>query len=490
MEKRAAQARQAALQAQRLLAGGNAAAALNQADAALSHWRADIFARIIRGQALMALGNLADAILDFQRALRVAPQDAALHILLGNAHRGAGQHVAAAAAYRSATQLQPGMAGAWHNLGLALIAQDRPIEASRALRRACALDPRAAASWNSLGAALNDRGDVEPALCAFVQAGRIAPPNSREARRAAWNEGLLRLSRGEMQRGWALYDHRAGGPDGEEPAPFGLPFIRGKPRPGQRVLVTVEQGLGDVIMVLRFLPLLAAQGVQVFLQRPAALKRLLRDFEGVAGFVDDGAAPPDVDGVLPCMSMPGLFVRDAAHVPGTVPYLHADPLLVEHWRPALAEARGLRVGFVWAGNPDHSRDRHRSVSLEAMLPIMGVPGITPVILQKGGGRAALEQGINLPPNSLDFGPLLADVADTLAVLSQLDLVVSCCTMPAHLAGAAGIRVSILLDKAPDWRWGLEGERSPWYNSARLYRQEQSSQWSGPVGRIVADLSRR
>ncbi len=486
----AARARQSALQAQRVLAVGDAATALRLADEALALSGVDIFARIIRGQALMALGRLREAATAFSHVSKAVPKDAGVQILLGNARRGLGEHAAAADAYRAAIGAQPDMAGAWHNLGLALIALDRPVEASKALRHACALEPDAAAHWNSLGAALYDRGAVEPAICAFTRAGHVATPGGREARRAAWNEGLLRLSRGEMRRGWALYDHRAGGPEGEGPPPFGLPFVRGMPRPGLRVLITVEQGLGDIIMVLRFIPLLAAQGVQVYLQRPEPLRRLLVGFPGVTGFVDDGAALPDLDGVLPCMSLPRLFVEDAGHIPGTTPYLRPDPALVEQWRPALAPATGLRVGFVWAGNPDHSRDRHRSVPLAAMLPVMQLPGITPVILQKGGGRSTMGMGDGLPANAIDLGPALTDVADTLAVLAHLDLLVTCCTMPAHLAGAAGVPAYVLLDRAPDWRWGLDCSTSPWYYSIRLYRQEQASDWSSPVGRIAADLSRR
>lgn len=486
---RAEQARERALKAQAHLAAGRAEEALAGTEAALALFPADIFARIVQGQALLALGRPAEAAEMFQKALPAVPDDPPLLILLGNARRAMGAHADAAAAYRTVTRLRPDMAGAWHNLGLALIALDQPVQAAAALRRACALDPGAAA-WNSLGVALHDQAAVPAALCAFTEAGKVAPSGGREAVRAAWNEGVLRLARGEMARGWALYDYRAGGRHGAAAAPFGLPFIDGMPKPGTRVLVTVEQGLGDIIMVLRFLPLLAAQGVAVVLQRPAPLRRLLAGFPGVDGFLDDGETPPPVDGVLPCMSLPGLFVQDARHVPGTVPYLRADPALVDQWRPALAPAQGLRVGFVWAGNPDHSRDRHRSLPLAALLPLMHLPGITPIILQRGPGRAALVPTAGLPPHAIDLGAAVTDVADTLAILTQVDRLVTCCTMPAHLAGAAGLPVSILLDRAPDWRWGVEGDYSPWYQSIRLYRQEKSSDWSGPVGRIAADLSRR
>lgn len=486
----AQRARDAALRAQAHLAAGRTAEALAGAQEAGALFPGDIFAQIIQGQALMALDRAEEAAEIFQTASRLVPDDPPLLILLGNARRTTGAHAAAAAAYRAVTRLWPDMAGAWHNLGLALITLDQPVDAAAALRRACALDPTAAASWNSLGAALNDRGALSAALCAFIEAGRVARAGGREARRATWNEAVLRLARGEMARGWELYEHRAGGRQGPTAPPFGLPFVNGMPRPGMRVLITVEQGLGDVIMTLRFLPLLAAQGVDIILQRPEPLRRLLAGFPGVAGFLDDGETPPPVDGVIPCMSLPGLFVRDADHVPGIVPYLHADPLLVDQWRPALSAAQGLRVGFVWAGNPDHSRDRHRSLPLAAMLPLMHLPGITPVILQRGSGRTGLEVPGRLPNHAIDLGQAVADTADTLAILTQLDLLVSCCTMPAHLAGAAGLPVSILLDAAPDWRWGMEGSRSPWYQGAWLYRQELHSDWNGPVGRIAADLSRR
>ncbi|MFV3077260.1 tetratricopeptide repeat protein [Niveispirillum fermenti] len=475
--------------AQEGLAAQDGAGALAAAEAALRLARSDPYALILRGQALLLLGRAAAAAADFTTVLRTQPAMTALHMLLGNACRAQGLHAEAAEAYGTAVRLDPAMAGAWHNLGLTRIAQDRYADGARFLRRACALAPDAAASWNSLGAALFEDGADVAALCAFGQAARVAPADVAEAVRADWNRSMLLLARGDVRRGWPLFERRPGGTRGPTPAPFGLPFITGRPEPGMRVLVTVEQGLGDIVTVLRFIPLLAAQGVRIVMHRPAPLRRLLDGFAGVETFLEDGDPVPAVDGVLPCLSLPGLFIDDAGHVPGPMPYLSPDPELVAQWRPALSGAVGLKVGFVWAGNPDYKRDRSRSPGLGPVLPLMRLPGITPVILQKGGGRNDLDSH-DLPGNAIDLAPGLGDLADTLAVLSQLDLLVSACTMPVHLAGAAGVPVAILLSAVPDWRWGHLSGDSPWYPSARLYRQARAGDWSDPVGRLGRDLSQR
>lgn len=478
-----------AQQAERFLADGDATQARMAAAQAVSLEPKNSYAQAQLGQALLRLGQPREAVTAFQVALEGAPDMAVLHLLLGNAFRAAGDNAHAVLPYERTVELAPDMAGAWRNLGLALLGVGRASEATVKLRHACALEPTSAASWNSLGAALHADGEVPAALCAFAEAARNAGADNREGIRARWNESLLRLLTGDMARGWPLYAYRRDGPLGGGPVPFGLRFLTQMPEPGMRVLVTVEQGLGDIIMILRFLPLLAAKGVRIVMQRPATMRRLLADYPGVESFLDEGEPVPPVDGVLPCMSLPGLFVTNAGYVPGTVPYLRADPALATRWEGRLAAASGLRVGFVWAGNPDNARDLERSLKLEQVLPLMGISGLNPVVVQVGGGRRELANH-PLPPGTIDLGGEIADLADTVAILSRLDVLVSCCTLPAHLAGAVGIATNILITAVPDWRWGLKHAGTAWYPSARLFRQPRPGDWSGPLADLAGDLSMR
>lgn len=478
-----------ARQAEQLLADGDPAGAQLAAAKAVLLDPKDSYAQAQLGQALLRLHRPQEAIEAFQAALIAAPDMPALHLLLGNAYRASGDNARAAPAYARTVALAPDMAGAWRNLGLAQLGTNRAAEASVTLRHACALEPDSAANWNSLGAALHATGAVDAALCAFTEAGRRGAVGTSEGNRARWNESLLRLLTGDMARGWVLYEFRRDGPAGAREAPFGLRFLAQQTVSGMRVLVTVEQGLGDILMILRFLPLLAAEGVRIFMQRPASMRRLLAEYPGVEAFLDEGMRVPPVDGVLPCMSLPGLFVRDAGHVPGRVPYLHPDPVLADRWESRLAEARGLRVGFVWAGNPDNARDLERSLSLDQVLPLMSIPGISPVVVQVGGGRQQMAQH-SLPSGTIDLGADITDIADTAAILSRLDVLVSCCTMPAHLAGAIGIPTNILITAVPDWRWGLGRADTAWYPTARLFRQERPGDWSVPLAELARDLSMR
>lgn len=478
-----------AQQAEQFLADGDAAKARVAAAKAVSLEPKNSYAQAQFGQALLRLGQPQEAIAAFQVALEGAQDMAPLHLLLGNAFRAAGDNTRAVAAYERTVELAPDMAGAWRNLGLALLGAGRASEATVKLRQACALEPSSAANWNSLGAALHAEGAVPAALCAFIEAARNAGADTREGIRARWNESLLRLLTGDMARGWPLYAYRRDGPSGGGPAPFGLNVLTQMPLPGMRVLVTVEQGLGDIIMILRFLPLLAAEGVRIVMQRPASMRRLLADYPCVESFLDEDGPVPPVDGVLPCMSLPGLFVKQAGHVPGAVPYLRADPALAGHWEGRLATASGLRVGFVWAGNPDNARDLERSLRLEQVLPLMSMTGVSPVVIQVGGGRRELANH-PLPPGTIDLGGGISDLADTVAILSRLDVLVSCCTLPAHLAGAVGIATNILITAVPDWRWGLGRAQTAWYPSARLFRQPRPGDWSEPLADVARDLTLR
>lgn len=485
----AAQAAALLAQAEQCLTAGDAEGALVLADRAITLDARNPNGPTQRGNALMRLSQPAAAAAAFQTAIRLYPGLPALWMLAGTAHRAAGAHDEAAAAYAGATRLDPGLAGAWHNLGLSLRMTGDLRGAARALRHASALSPQDGAHWNALGSVLHAAGHWHQAADAWRFALRQPDPDAGQSRRrAGWNLCQSLLLQGDMAGGWALHHHRPSFPALDRP-PFDVPLLAGRPRHGQRILITVEQGLGDVIMVLRFIPLLLEAGVQVVLQRPAALRRLMMGgwFDTVL-ILDDGAPLPPVDAQIPCMGLAELFVIDADHIPGPMPYLRPNPALVASWGQAVAKGHGLKVGFVWAGNPAFPGDQARSPRLGPLLPLFSQPGITPVILQHGPGRDDL-QGVSLPPHTIDLGGQ-GDIADTAAILANLDLLVTSCTMPAHLAGALGMPVALLLPFCPDWRWQIGRTDTPWYPATRLYRQERPGDWRAPVADLAHDLTLR
>ena len=222
------------------------------------------------------------------------------------------------------------------------------------------------------------------------------------------------------------------------------------------------------------------------------LVRLFTTLPGVDEVVGRSAPPPPHDAHAALLSLPHRFGTTLATVPAEVPYLHAEPERVEFWRQRLGPrpAGGrLRVGLVWAGNPAFKDDRRRSPGLDALLPLLGVEGVAFVALQKGAGRQDLERCGPLPPSFTDLGAEIADFADTAAIMANLDLVISSCTAPAHLAGALGRPVWTVLPFSPDWRWLERGDTTPWYPTMRLFRQAASGDWASVIADVRAALAR-
>jgi tetratricopeptide (TPR) repeat protein len=436
------------------------------------------------GNALLAAGQAAEAADAYRRSLARRPDDAGTLSNLGNALRRAGDAAGAIAAYRRAVALDPGFAGGWYNLGQALRAQDAPEEAEAAQRRAVAIDPSLDRAWSALGNTLHDQGRLDEAVAAYDRSLALRP----DAPGPNWNLALALLLKGEHERGWTQYEWRRRSL--KTPfRDFPQPAWEGEPFPGRTLLVHAEQGIGDMLMIARYLPLVAARGGRVVLEAHGGLLRLFRDLPGVAELVPkDGPLPP-FDLHVPAMSLPRLFRVGLDPSPVGVPYLPGEPALDEHWRRRLDGLPGLKVGLVWAGNPEFTEDRRRSPRLEAFLPLLDVPGVSVVGLQMGDGRRDLE-GRAMPATFTDLAPEIGDFADTAAILRNLDLLVSSCTSPVHLAGALGRPVWVVLPRVPDWRWGMEGADSAWYPSARLFRQERRGDWAAPVAALGEALARR
>jgi hypothetical protein len=340
--------------------------------------------------------------------------------------------------------------------------------------------PRAAAAWSAQAQLSHAAGHLDAALAAYDRALALRPDHAPDH----YGRATVLLTLGRYQEGWREYAWRWRLPG--VPAPLtGTPRWDGRPFPGQTLWVYAEQGQGDTLQFVRYLPHVAALGGRVVLACQPALTRLLRPCVPAAVFAATDRAGL---GAQPCeaythlMDLPGLFHTTPETVPAVLPAVTPAPALVAHWGARLPVAHGPCIGLVWAGNPEHPNDAQRSVPLATLAPLAQVEA-TWISLQVGEAAAQ-----HAPPGMVlhDVGRQVQDFADTAAVLAHLDLVISVDTAVAHLAGALGTPVWTLLPFAADWRWGL-ADRTPWYPSMRLFRQPRWRDWRAVVAQVVEAL---
>ncbi|HVY57720.1 MAG TPA: tetratricopeptide repeat protein [Xanthobacteraceae bacterium] len=383
-----------------------------------------------------------------------------------------------------ALRAKPRSPGILSNQGLVLEALGRPEEAIASYDLAIAHKPQDAEILENRGNALFRLGRFDDALAGYARALEHAP----ESADVRWNIGLIRLLRGELREGWEGYEwrwRRASFPDRDRT--FAAARWNGEPLAGATILLHTEQGLGDTIQFVRYAPLMARQGARVVLEVQAPLRGLLADVPGVAQVLVRGETLPAVDVHCPLLSLPRVLATELHGIPASVPYLSAPPARIAQWRARLPETSRPRVGLVWTGNPWHADDRNRSLAFAQLAPLLSVAGIEFISLQKDvrePDRAVLASAANVR----DLGHALADFADTAAVIASLDLVVCVDTAVAHLAGAMAKPVWILLPFVPDWRWLLDREDSPWYPTARLFRQPGIGDWDSVIARVREELT--
>ncbi len=434
-----------------------------------------------------AQGDLGAAIACYREALRIDPRHGDAYTNLGNALVGRGQRSEAIECFQQALALNPHNPDAHNNLGNALNEMGQPSLAIKSFQQALALNPGHADAHNNLGLALAQEGRLEEAADCYRQALSVQPGH----RMALGNQALLNLLRGDFATAWKDYEQRLGRPGLTAPR-FAQPRWDGRPLHGKTILIYAEQGLGDTIQFLRYLPMVQGRGGKVLFQTQAALQPLLVGLTGLDYLIIEGTPLPAFDVWLPLLSLPGIFGTTLATIPATVPYLRADAKLVERWREDLDRclgvqpAEGLRVGIAWQGNPAFSGDRSRSIPLTYFARLARVAGVRLISLQKEAGSEQIKAlGGHCP--ILDLSSRLETFSDTAAVMMNLDLVISSCTSVPHLAGALGIPVWTALQQTPDWRWLLDRLDSPWYPTMRLFRQCRAGDWEEVFERIAAAL---
>ena len=450
--------------------------ALNLDDRAPETWN-------LLGMARCGQDRHADALTCFDRALALRPAYAEAHNNRSIALRWERRFDEALASADRALALEPVMAEALNSRAVVLLRLSRPEEALLDLNAALALRPRSASAHLNRGSALEAMGDVEAAMADFEQAIRLEP----DIPDGDFNLGLAYLRLGDYRQGFPRYERRWGRRTG----PF-LPYPearlwRGQPVAGRTILVTAEQGFGDVIQFSRFATDVAALGARTILQVQPQLKRLMQGLAGPYMVIGADESAPAFDLFCPVMSLPTALNLELSGVRRSR-YLSAAPDDVDVWRKTLDETLGeggrLRVGLTWAGNPGHENDHNRSMSLAALAPLFD-RGFDLVSLQKE--HALGETGPMEAAGISAFDARLHDFSDTAALIAACDAVVTVDTAVAHLAAAMGKPAFILLPKVSDWRWMNRRLDTPWYPSARLCRQSQAGDWSGPVATALDGL---
>jgi tetratricopeptide (TPR) repeat protein len=437
------------------------------------------------GNALKDKGQLQEAIVAYRQAIALRPNYAEAHNNLSAVLIDEGQLEEAIAACRQAIVLRPDYAEAYINLGNAMMGEGRLEEAIAAYRQAIALRPNYAEAHNNLGNALKDKGQLEEAIAAFRQAIDFDPDSPQ----AHNNYSYALLGRGDLQQGWQELEWRWKCNFSHSPhRDFTQPQWDGCSLEARTILLQTEQFFGDALQFIRYFHTVAQQGGTIVIECQAELQRLFQTMARGCQVVARGQPLPAFDLHCPLLTLPRIFGTTLANIPNTVPYLHADAEDAGRWQQRLSDhCRVVKVGLVWAGSPTRPNDRNRSMKLARLAPLGHAPGVCFFSLQKGDAAA---QAKTPPPGMelIDWTEELNDFADTAALIANLDLVIAVDTAVAHLAGAMGKPVWLLVPFPPDWRWLLDRADSPWYPTMRLFRQETPGDWDSVIRRVAAELS--
>ena len=428
-----------------------------------------------------------EAITAYQRAISLQPDNFTVLFRLGERLQEARRFEEATAVIEKAVTLNPNHCIAWLNLGAALLGLHRYAESLLAFRRALVLEPESAVGYCNMALALMGLDRLQEA----VEACRKALSIEAGSPVASFNLGCALLTLGNLRDGWEAYDYRfvMGGNKWVRPEAHAVPWT-GEPLGGKSILVLGEQGNGDQIQFSRYLPALSELGASVHYLAPDRLHRLFRTLSGSITLLSD--IPPETryDFQCPLMSLPGRFEHLELPIP-TRPYLEAEPERVALWQERLGD-QGFRVGIAWRGNTYPNGDGFRSFRLDALRALAALPGVRLIGLQLKDGKDELERlppemQVEMPGSDFDAGP--DGFVDSAAVLMLMDLVISCDTSMAHLAGALGRPLWIALNHTPEWRWQRERPDTIWYPTARLFRQDTNGDWDGVFSRMAEELEK-
>jgi tetratricopeptide (TPR) repeat protein len=415
----------------------------------------------------------------------------------------------AVTAYQNAINLQPGYSEAINNLGLMLYDQDKLEESIVLFQQAICAKPDFTNAWYNLGMALHAHGRPEEAIDAYNQVLKLIPDSAA----TRFNRSISLLLTENFEEGWDEYEWRFRSSGKKTDGLPGKSLRRwdGASLNRKRILVNDEQGIGDTLQFIRYLPMLKERGGTVMFETSKPLKGLLEKFSGLDELVEPspvGMSKIEFDLYVPLMSLPGIFKTTLKTIPDRIPYIFPSKKKIELWQDRInkhtfnvgivwagnptvnyqqAGLSGLEhVDLAWAGNPSNKIATRRSNRLECFAPIAGIEGVQLYGLQKGAAAEQVKELSNLI-SVINLGEDFDDFSDTAGVIAGLDLIISVDTSVAHLAGAMGKPVWVLIPYVPDWRWMLDREDSPWYPSMRLFRQQKRGDWGAVFHQIAHEL---
>lgn len=458
-------------------------------------------------------GRPAEAVRLCREMLLHHPTDPRIHYALAIALDLAGNPDESIAEFRRAIALKPDFFEALTNLGTVLSARRRFSEALESYSEAARLQPRIAEMHVNLGNSLRDNWMLDQSIVSAEKAISLKPSlpeahltlggsaaclgqfdRAKDAYRRAialrpeypaahLNLALIELVTGNLRQGFAEYEWRRRCPDAVPPRNFPQPAWTGQPLDGKTILLFPEQGFGDAIHFVRYVPMVAARGAKVILESPPALATLFRKVPGIDRLIIAGEPLPPFDLQCALPSLPAAFQTDLETIPAPIPYLSADPDAIQRWRNRLAPSGTIReIGIAWSGSPTNRNDHNRSIPLQDFAPILSIDRTRFHSLQ-----------ISPPPPGFpisDWSAHLNDFAETAALIANLDLIISVDTAVAHLAGAMGKPVCLLIPFPPDWRWQLDRPDTPWYPTIRLFRQPQPNAWTPAIRALASHLEKR
>lgn len=431
-----------------------------------------------------------EAIANLNWVVNFEPKNVPAQMALANIYQDRGMLEQALHHYQQALVANPSNPDLLNRIGVVLQYQGKSNLAAHFHRQALTHQPHNTDALISLAKAVLDQGKVDDGLAYVNQALRIHPTHPI----ARYNRALMLLQKGEFQQGFPEYEWRLKTVD-FPPCPFKQPVWDGSDFSGKTLLLHAEQGLGDTIQFIRYVPLVVERGGRVIVTCHQPLMRLLSTMPGIDQFIPLGMPLPTFDTYAPLLSLPGILGTTLDTVPNQVPYLQPPKLsfslpTLEAEMAATSPGRiqnpKLKVGLVWSGGNLYKQNQTRSFSLQEFQPVLEVPEISFYSLQKGIPQLEIAE-LGWQSRLMDLSEQLQDMADTAAAIAQLDLVITVDTSVAHLAGALATPVWVLLAHVADWRWLLHREDSPWYPTMRLFRQSHPGDWQGVMHRVIAAL---
>jgi len=436
------------------------------------------------GNSLRELKQFEAAIVNFDRAISLNADDYEAYSNRGNAFYELGQFESALASYDEAIKINPNFADAYNNLGILQKELKQYESALASYDKAVSYNPNSAVLFSNRGNVFKELKKFDSAIASYNQAISIDSAFAE----TYWNKSLLLILLGNYLDGWALYEWRwQASVQKDFLRPFKRPLWLGETCIKDKImLIHAEQGLGDSIQFCRYIAMVESlEPKQILVEVPKALISLLSGLNIKCTLIENGNSIPEFDMHCPMMSLPHAFKTTVATIPADIPYLFAEESKAKQWQNKLGLKTKLRVGLVWSGSTTHKNDHNRSLLLKQLAPILALP-FEFHSLQKEIRPNDLE-ALNDLKQVHQHQDALKDFTDTAALIENMDLIISVDTSVAHLAGAMGKKVFILLPFAPDYRWMLDRSDTPWYPTATLFIQSRIDDWKSVMDQVKLAL---